>query len=83
MTYIDADFTLKTFSLHSLFNDATRMGYYRATPKVPSTDPSEVKRAKRLEPLKFVISKLEYCRDVLKALTNRQSSSVTESTSTL
>ncbi|KAM0748225.1 Pkinase-domain-containing protein [Meredithblackwellia eburnea MCA 4105] len=68
ITFIDPDFSLRTYSLHAIFRDAARYGYYQ------QHQPTEMdaKRLKRLEHVRFLVEKLEYCRDVLKNLSSRK-----------
>lgn len=73
ITFIDKEFNLKTYSLLTLFHEASRLDYYRASPN-PNQDP---RRKVRLEGMKFLIEKLEYCRDVLKSLSTRKTASGT------
>ncbi|KAI5478032.1 polo-like kinase [Pseudohyphozyma bogoriensis] len=68
ITFIDHDFNRETFSLHGLFREASRLGFYRHG-QVFDSDP---KRQERLEKLTLVVAKLEYCRDVLKSLGMRK-----------
>lgn len=73
ISFISADFTLQVYSLHALFREASRVGYYRAAGANDDADP---KRLKRLDKVRFLISKVEYCRTVLKSLAMRKSSPV-------
>lgn len=68
ITFIDKEFTIKTYSLLTLFHEASRLGYYRPTPD-PNQDP---RRKIRLEGIKFLIEKVHYCRDVLQSLSTRK-----------
>ncbi|KAL8292670.1 hypothetical protein RQP46_001282 [Phenoliferia psychrophenolica] len=71
VTFIDPDFVLRTYSLQGIFRDAARYGFYS------SAVDSDPKRVKKLEHFRFLIEKLEYCRDVLRSLSNRKPSSST------
>lgn len=64
LSFIDGDFKLKTYTLGGLFQEALRCGYYSRTGK--TKDPAA------LEHVKFLINKVEYCRDVLQTLSTRK-----------
>ncbi len=68
VTFLDPNFKPTTYSLLQLFKEAHRVGYW-------SRDPVEERKAARLEQIKFILSKLEYARDVLRTLSQRRTAS--------
>ncbi|ORY92413.1 hypothetical protein BCR35DRAFT_297802 [Leucosporidium creatinivorum] len=72
LTFIDQHFHLTTYSLPELMLEAYRLGYFSPKAKV-----LDERKAKRLEQVRFLCGKLEYCRDVLRSLSLRKSSSTT------
>lgn len=65
LTFIDPEFTQSTYTLPSLFRLAATHGNY--APRHAAS--AELKR------VRVLIEKVEYCRDVLRTLVNRKSSS--------
>lgn len=70
VSFVDTEFGLHTYALGSLFREACELGHYRSRPHAGATE----KETRRLETLRFLIGKLEYCRDVLKYLGERNQS---------
>jgi hypothetical protein len=70
LTFINQDQRLRTYSIASLMAEAHRLGLYSEVDPVGSDD----KLAKKQENMSFLISKLEYCRDVLKGLARKKES---------
>ncbi|GAA5885683.1 hypothetical protein JCM6882_007526 [Rhodosporidiobolus microsporus] len=67
LTFISPSFTLTTYSLASLFRLAASLGHYSPTPPDPSSE-----EGKKLEEVRFLAEKVEYCREVLKQLGERR-----------
>lgn len=77
VTFIDPNSNSRTFSLHSLFAEAAQLGHYRSstTTIVPtSSREADAASARRrdLEKIRFIIAKVEYCRDVVLNLVSRR-----------
>ncbi|GAA5849655.1 hypothetical protein JCM8547_000523 [Rhodosporidiobolus lusitaniae] len=70
LTFISPSFTLTTYSLPYLFRLAASLGHYSS----PSSSlPEEgTEERNRLEEVRFLIEKVEYCREVLKQLGERR-----------
>ncbi|GAA5971136.1 hypothetical protein JCM21900_000946 [Sporobolomyces salmonicolor] len=66
LTFIDPSFVLTTHSLASLFADAASLGHYS------TTAPADARQREQLEHARFLLSKVEYCRDVLRTLSHRK-----------
>ncbi|GAA5904293.1 CDC5/polo family serine/threonine-protein kinase [Sporobolomyces salmoneus] len=66
LTFIDPSFTLSTYSLSQLFHLAAQLGHYSS-----STVASAGEVAK-LERVRYLVGKVEYCRDVLRTLSQRR-----------
>ncbi|GAA5830766.1 hypothetical protein JCM11251_001067 [Rhodosporidiobolus azoricus] len=67
LTFISPSFSLSTYSLPSLFKLASSLGYYSSQPPLPDTE-----EGKELEEVRFLIEKVEYCREVLRQLGERR-----------
>ncbi|SCV67638.1 BQ2448_5249 [Microbotryum intermedium] len=84
ISFIDGDFRLQTYSLGALFDEASKLGHYR-----PSTSTTvggamtteEARRLKKLDKVRFIIDKLEYCRDVIRTLSLRKKTTTPATTS--
>jgi hypothetical protein len=61
LTFIDPSFTLTTYSLSQLFSLASHLGHY-----------SSSSNSDKLERVRYLLGKVEYCRDVLKTLSQRK-----------
>ncbi|KAK4053369.1 Cell cycle serine/threonine-protein kinase cdc5/MSD2 [Microbotryomycetes sp. JL201] len=68
ITYISPSFKLKTCSIGEMFRQALKLGYYSKTAPSPKHDQA----GSRLEEIRLIATKLEYCRDVLKSLSLRK-----------
>ncbi|KAM0787439.1 hypothetical protein ACM66B_003519 [Microbotryomycetes sp. NB124-2] len=66
VTYISPSFHLKTCSIGALFKEALKLGYY--SKRVPT----HAGEGGRLEEIRLIATKLEYCREVLKSLSLRK-----------
>ena len=71
VTFLDPNFKPTTYSLLQLFKEAARVGYW-SRDRPEEMDP---KKAARLEQIRFILSKLEYARDVLRTLSQRKTAS--------
>ncbi|GAA5884164.1 hypothetical protein JCM16303_005950 [Sporobolomyces ruberrimus] len=65
LTFIDPSFTLTTYSLPQLFSLATRLNHY-------SHSLSGTRGEEELERVRYLLGKVEYCRDVLRTLNQRK-----------
>ncbi|GAA5917430.1 hypothetical protein JCM5296_001622 [Sporobolomyces johnsonii] len=72
LTFIDPSFVLTTHSLSSLFADAAALGHYS------TSAPVDERQRKQLEHARFLLRKVEYCRDVLRTLSQRKIQAVAE-----
>jgi len=66
LTFIDPSFTLTTYSLQTLFELAVQYGHYDETKGMNERD------KERLEKVRYLLGKVEYCKDVLKTLSLRK-----------
>jgi len=66
LTFIDPSFTLTTYSLQTLFELAAQYGHYDETKGMNERD------KERLEKVRYLLGKVEYCKDVLKTLSLRK-----------
>ncbi|KAK4048367.1 Cell cycle serine/threonine-protein kinase cdc5/MSD2 [Microbotryomycetes sp. JL221] len=64
ITFISPSFKLETNSIGSLFREARSLGFYSRSSGVIVNE--------RLDEIKLIVTKLEYCRDVLKTLSLRK-----------
>ncbi|GAA5940026.1 CDC5/polo family serine/threonine-protein kinase [Sporobolomyces koalae] len=62
LTFIDPSFTLTTYSITDLFELAIDAGHYA----------SEIEDQERLDKVRYLLSKVEYCKDVLRTLSQRK-----------
>ncbi|GJN88942.1 hypothetical protein Rhopal_001913-T1 [Rhodotorula paludigena] len=69
LTFIDPSFGLSTHSLPSLFRLAASLGHYSSRAPVDGSE-----KAQQLARVRVLLEKVEYCRDVLRTLANRKSS---------
>lgn len=77
ITFIDPNSNSRTCTLHSLFTEAAQLGHYRSsTTTIAPTSSREAAaasaRKRELEKIRFIIAKVEYCRDVLLNLISRK-----------
>ncbi|GAA5968768.1 hypothetical protein JCM11641_000725 [Rhodosporidiobolus odoratus] len=73
LTFISPSFTLSTYSLPSLFRLAASLGYYSSSSSSSSVPTSSTEEDRtQLEEVRFLIEKVEYCRDVLRQLGERK-----------
>lgn len=80
ITYIGADYRLKTYTLAKLIHDAARLGLIN--PDMPSdqydfsispgSEHSDPRYAKKQVLLQSILQKLVYCADILRNLANRR-----------
>ncbi|GAA6024436.1 hypothetical protein JCM11491_001735 [Sporobolomyces phaffii] len=69
LTFIDPSFTLTTYSLAQLFSLAAQLGHYSSSSSSSSVSSSA---DAKLERVRYLVGKVEYCRDVLKTLSQRK-----------
>jgi hypothetical protein len=62
LTFIDPSFTLTTYSISQLFTLAAQCGHYSSTGQ----------GSEKLEKVRYLLGKVEYCRDVLRTLSQRK-----------
>ncbi|SCZ93449.1 BZ3500_MvSof-1268-A1-R1_Chr6-3g08667 [Microbotryum saponariae] len=83
VSFIDGEFRLHTYSLGALFDEASKLGHYRpSTSTTPGSamTTEEARRLKKLDKVRFIIDKLEYCRDVIRTLSLRKKTTTTKTT---
>lgn len=68
VTFLDPNFKPTTYSLLQLFREAHRVGYWSRD----KAEEADGRKAARLEQITFILSKLEYARDVLRTLSQRR-----------
>ncbi|GAA6047057.1 hypothetical protein JCM3770_004175 [Rhodotorula araucariae] len=73
LTFISPSFTLSTYTLPALFRAAAAAGhYYPSSSHRPPPPPPPPDCAARLDELRILLAKVEYCRDVLRTLVARK-----------
>lgn len=67
LTFIDPSFTLTTYSLSELFHIAAEHGHYSS-----ASAKNDERGDDPLERVRFLLGKVEYCKDVLRTLSQRK-----------
>ncbi|GAA5963700.1 hypothetical protein JCM3765_003550 [Sporobolomyces pararoseus] len=62
LTFIDPSFTLTTYSISQLFHLAAQHGHYSSVDQ----------GSEKLEKVRYLLGKVEYCKDVLRTLSQRK-----------